>query len=129
MTHNDEEISAERLFDLLTSLSKFIEIKIRMYALGGTALTLLHIKKSTLDIDLNIGTKKEYDYLLKIFQEVGFERKGPLRWLSQEGLVFDLFYGAHILGTSLLPDCLELATPIASFGNVELHTLALEDIL
>lgn len=129
MRHNKEEIDADRLYNLLRSISKFIDIKIRLYALGGTALTILNIKKSTLDIDINIDTKKEYDYLLKTFEEIGFERKGSLRWISQEGLAFDVFYGSNILGTNLLSDCLEKSKFIKSFGTIELFTLHPYDII
>ena len=47
MTHNKEEINAKILYELLGSISGFIEKEINMYALGGTALTILGIKQST----------------------------------------------------------------------------------
>jgi hypothetical protein len=100
-----------------------------MYALGGTALTILHIKRSTLDIDINIDSNAEYTYICKIFEQIGFEKTGGIRWLTQEGLAFDLFYGSNILGTTLLPDCLGEAKFIQSFGNIELYTLSLYDII
>ena len=128
-THNQEEINSDRLFKLLQSISKFVDIKIRMYALGGTALTLLNIKKSTLDVDINIATKKEYDYTLKTFDNIGFKRIGTMRWISQEGLAFDIFHGSNIMGTDLLPDCLTKSKFIRSFGNIELYTLHLLDII
>lgn len=129
MPYNHEEINVERLFRLLESISTFIGTKINIYALGGTALTILSIKKSTLDIDINIDTKKEYLYLQKIFEEVGFEKRGIYRWITQEGLAFDIFHGSNILGTELLSDCLEKSTFIKSFGNIDLYTLSLEDII
>lgn len=60
---------------------------------------------------------------------MGFEKTGTYRWISQEGLTFDLFWGSNILGTSLLPDCLSQAKYINSFGNAELYTLSLYDII
>ncbi|MEK6961341.1 MAG: DUF6036 family nucleotidyltransferase [Nanoarchaeota archaeon] len=129
MPHNKEEIDAARLYELLRSISKYIEKKVRMYALGGTALTILGIKKSTLDIDINIDSEKEYTYICDVFERIGFERKGTYRWFTQEGLVFDLFFGSNILGTELLPDCLEKARLIDSFGKIELYTLSLYDVI
>jgi len=129
MTHNKEEINANRLFELLQSISKYVEIKIKIYALGGTALTLLNIKKSTLDVDINIETNREYEYLSKLFEEIGFEKSEGIRWTTQEGLAFDLFHGSNIHGTMLLPDCLSLSKFIKFFGNIELYTLPLEDII
>ena len=128
MTHNDKEIDAEELFELINSISKFVEIKINFYALGGTALTILNIKKSTRDIDINIESRKEYNYICKIFEELDFQRQG-IRWLSQEGLAFDMFYGSNIMGTELLENSISKSRFIKSFGKIKLHTLPLEDII
>jgi hypothetical protein len=128
MTHNEKEINVEELFELIESISKFIEKEIKMYALGGTALTILNIKRSTRDVDLNIESNSEYQYICKIFDDLGFERKG-IRWISQEGLAFDMFHGSNILGTELLQDCIGKSKFIKSFGNIELYTLPLEDII
>ena len=128
MAHNEKEINAEELFELIGSISKFIEKEVKMYALGGTALTILNIKKSTMDVDINIESNGEYQYICKIFDDLGFEKKG-IRWISQEGLAFDMFCGSNILGTELLPDCIAKSKFIKSFGNIQLHTLPLEDII
>ena len=128
MNYNEKEINAEELFELIRSISKFIEKEIKMYALGGTALTILNIKKSTMDVDINIESNDEYHYICKIFENLGFERNG-IRWISQEGLAFDLFYGSNILGTELLPNCIEKSKFIKSFDNIKLYTLPLEDII
>ena len=129
MATNKKETNANELFELLNSISKFIEKKIKMYALGGTALTILGIKLSTLDIDINIDSHKDYKYICEIFEKIGFERIGTIRWQTQEGLFFDLFMGSNILGTELLPDFLKKSKFIKSFGNIELYTLSLEDII
>ena len=99
-----------------------------MYALGGTALTILNNKKSTLDVDLNIESHSEYEYICKIFENIGFEKKG-IKWISQEGLAFDMFYGSNILGTELLPDAISKSKFIKSFGNIKIYTLPLGDII
>ncbi len=128
MTHNEQEINAEELFELIGSISKFIEKEIKMYALGGTALTILNIKKSTRDIDINIESNSEYQYICNIFEELGFEKNG-IRWISQEGLAFDMFHGSNIMGTELLSDCIDKSKFIKSFDNIKLYTLPLEDII
>ncbi|MEK6886524.1 MAG: DUF6036 family nucleotidyltransferase [Nanoarchaeota archaeon] len=129
MSHNDRDIDAGELFELLTSISKYVEQELHLYALGGTALTILKIKPSTLDVDINIDNEKEYDYLCKIFGEIGFERKAPYRWFTQEGLAFDLFHGSNILGTQLLHDCLTKSRFVQSFGKIKLYTLSPYDII
>jgi hypothetical protein len=129
MAHNKKEINADGLFELLESISGFIERKINMYALGGTALTILGIKQSTLDIDINIDSKSEYKHITKVFEQIGFKKTGTYRWLTQEGLAFDLFFGSNILGTDLLSDCLEKSKFIKSFRMVRLYTLSLYDVI
>ena len=129
MSYNHKETSTIELFELLESLSPYIEEKVQMYALGGTALTILGLKPSTLDIDINIHAEKQYKFLCKIFEQIGFKRTGSIRWITQEGLAFDLFYGSNILGTELLPDCLKIAKFVKSFKNIELYTLSLYDII
>ncbi len=129
MVHNRKEANAKDLFELLESISSYIQGKIQMYALGGTALTILGIKPSTLDIDINIHSEKQYKSLCEIFERIGFKRTGSIRWITHEGLAFDLFYGSNILGTELLPDCLKLAKFAKSLGNIELYTLSPYDIV
>lgn len=129
MAENKKETNAEDLFELLSSISKYVKKKIKMYAMGGTALTILSIKPSTLDIDIDIYPDKDYQYICKIFEQIGFKRKGTIRWQTQEGLFFDLFTGSNILGTELLPDFLSKSRFIKTFGNIELYTLSLEDII
>jgi len=129
MPHNIKETNTLELFELFESLSKYIEENIRMYALGGTDLTIFGIKPSTRDIDINIPKHKEYFYLCKIFEQIGFKKMGTIRWLTQEGLAFDLFTGSNFLGTQLLPDCLEKAKFVKAFGKIELYTICLEDII
>lgn len=126
---NKQEINTKRLYELLESIEKFIERKVKLYALGGTALTILKIKPSTIDIDVNIHSKAEYEYICKVFEQIGFEEKSSIRWITQEGLAFDLFHGSNILGTDLLDDALKKSKFIKSFGNIELFTLSLEDII
>jgi hypothetical protein len=128
MTHNEREIGANELFDFLQSISKYFEREINIYALGGTALTILGIKKSTKDIDINIDSYKEYKYVCNVFEQLGFEQKG-IRWITQEALAFDIFHGSNILGTDLLSDCISKSKFIESFGNINLYTLFLDDII
>ena len=129
MAKNTKETKAKELYELLESISKYIERKINMYSLGGTALTILGIKPSTLDIDIDIESQKDYKYICEIFERIGFKKIGSIRWQAQEGLFFDLFRGSNILGTDLLRDYTNKSKFIKSFGNIELYTLSLYDII
>ncbi len=125
---NNNEISVKELFELIKSISKYVEREVKFYALGGTALTILNLKKSTKDVDINIETENDYRYICKIFDELGFERNG-IRWITQEGLAFDMFHSSNIMGTGLRPDCISKSKFIDSFGNIKLYTLSLDDII
>ena len=127
--YNKNTTNAKDLFDLLEPISKFFGKKIKMYALGGTALTILNIKPSTLDIDINIHSEKDYKYICKIFEQINFKKIGSIRWLTQEGLAFDLFHSSNIMGTQLLDDCLKKSKLIKEFDNIELYSLSLYDII
>ena len=129
MAQNKKETNANELFELLESISKYLERKIKMYALGGTALTILEIKPSTLDVDIDIESQKDYKYICEIFERIGFKRIGDIRWQTQEGLFFDLFMGSNILGTELLIDYIGKSQFIKSFGYIELYTFSLYDII
>ncbi len=128
MAHNKRELGAEELFEFIKSITKYVNKEIKIYALGGTALTILNIKNSTLDIDVNIESEKEYKYICKIFDDLGFQRKGR-RWYTQEGLAFDMFHGSHILGTELLPEAITEAELIKEIGKIKLYVIPLEDII
>ncbi|MBI3033776.1 hypothetical protein HYY72_01315 [Candidatus Woesearchaeota archaeon] len=125
---NIKETNASELFDLLDSISKYFERKVKMYALGGTALTILGIKPSTVDIDINADVK-DHTYIFQIFEQIGFKKLGGIRWQTQEGLSFDLFSDCNIMGTHLLDDALTKSKFIKSFGNIELYTFSFNDII
>ncbi|MBI5388746.1 hypothetical protein HZB01_00020 [Candidatus Woesearchaeota archaeon] len=126
---NTKETNADALYAFLESIGKFFEQKIKFYALGGTALTILGIKPSTLDLDFNIHSEKEYQHAILIFTDIGFRKIGDYKWITQEGFALDIFHGSYILGTQLLPDALAKSKPIRKFGNIELFVLSLEDII
>ena len=77
----------------------------------------------------DIESEKEYKYVCNLFEKIGFERRGDIRWITQEGLAFDLFHSSSILGTDLLDDCLKKSRYIKSFGNIEVYTLSLYDVI
>lgn len=129
MPHNKSEINADELYELVESIQKYCDKNIKLYALGGTALTILGLKKSTLDVDINIATQAEYNYIIKLFEQIGFKKIGPIRWLTQEGLAFDLFHGEYILGTQLLDDALSRAKLAKEFEKMTIYTLDTYDII
>lgn len=129
MTHNKNEVHTEELVEFLRNISQFVEKPISLYVLGGTALTILKIKKSTLDIDINVQNETEFKYIINIFEKIGFNKLSPFRWQSQEGFIFDIFHSQQILGTHLLSDALQISKLFQKIGTISLFTLNLKDII
>jgi len=103
-------INANELFSTLEAWDVFIEgrEKIHLIACGGTALTLLGYKPSTVDVDFVIPVEKEYKRLTAFLAHAGYERQSGHRWQRPgEVVLFDLFAGNYVYTTGLLDSPLE----------------------
>jgi len=100
---DEYRIDKDNLLDSLAGWNKFLKRRVHLIACGGTALTLLGVKESTKDIDFMVPKLDEYEYLIKILKDLGYEsttgsgfrRKGEL-------FVYDFFRGNTIHTTELL---------------------------
>jgi hypothetical protein len=98
----------ETLLDELGQWNRFIKRKVHLIACGGTALTLLGIKPSTKDVDFIVPVEAEYEYLIRILRDLGYEQKTGSGWQKKGGMfIFDLFKGKRIHTTELLASPLE----------------------
>ena len=91
--------------DLLDNLGRwndFLRKKIHLIACGGTALTLLGIKDTTKDIDFIVPIESEYDYLIKVLQDLGYKPVTGAGWSRGDNRIFDLFIGKKVSTTDLL---------------------------
>ena len=101
-------LNKENLLELLSLWNKFFKRKVRLIACGGTALTLQDIKSSTKDVDFLIPEENEYKYLIKIIQQLGYQRITGSGWQKPgEVYIFDLFPGRRIHTTELLESPLQ----------------------
>lgn len=88
--------------------NRFLKRKVHLIACGGTAMTLLGVKPSTKDVDFMTPNVKEYDYLMKQLQALGYKPSTGSGWQREnEIFVFDIFSGNHIHTTELLNSPLE----------------------
>lgn len=111
------EIKAGRLIEFLREVDKELEKEIRLNAVGGTAMTLLGLKTSTLDIDFDMTPedKKELERVLDIIPH---------------GFKVDRFTGGYIFSQQLPDDYLKNLQPIdEKFGKIRLFALAPVDIV
>lgn len=106
-----------KLLDFLDEIDKELKRKIVVVAVGGTAMTLLNIKPSTIDVDFTIPS--EY------YGELEMAKK-----IVQPGFRVDLFPDGAVFVTMLPDDYLERSKPIKTkLKNIDLRALHPVDIV
>lgn len=104
------------LFDLLEVLDEDLAKKITLVAVGGTAMTLLDLKTSTIDIDFTIPScdQEEFEKALKS---------------NPSGYKIDRWYDGYVFCQYLPDDYLEKSVKIKEFSNISLRALQPVDII
>ena len=104
------------LFDFLEVLDDELRKKITLIAAGGTAMTLLNLKASTIDIDFTISSedRQEFDRAKNILQS---------------GFKIDIWNDGWIFCTALPDDYLDISKDIKQFNNISLKALNPIDII
>ena len=106
-----------KLLDFLGEIDKELSCKIALVAVGGTAMTLVGAKPSTIDIDFTTPSEN-YDE---------FERA---KKIVQSGFRVDVFRDGAVFVTVLPNDYLEKSKPIATnLKNIDLRALDPVDII
>jgi len=112
-----EDIPKEPLLSLIKEIDAHLERKIDLYAVGGTAMTLLDLKASTKDIDFNL---KPSDYK---------EFKNALA-KTIHGYRIDIYSDGLIFTQQLPQDYEDKAIPIKSnFNKINLYSIHPVDIV
>ena len=107
---NNYRITSNELINTLLAWDEVIpgREKIHLIACGGTALTLLGYKPSTVDVDFLIPAESEYKRLITFFKNAGYDPVGGYRWRRKDEILsFDLFFGKAVFTTNLLDSPLE----------------------
>lgn len=107
-------IDKKDLLDWLVKKSKLLPQKITLIAVGGTAMTLLSLKASTIDIDFCCISREEKN----IFEK------------TLDGMFkIDLFVGGYIFSEQLPTDYVEIAKEILLLPKLTLKALHPIDII
>jgi len=119
------------LLDTLGRWNDFLRKKIHLIACGGTALTLLGIKDTTKDMDFIIPIESEYDYLIKVLQDLGYKPVTGAGWSRGDNRIFDLFRGEKVHTTDLLESPLKESNHLLlkEFSYLYLGVLNYYDII
>src|SRR4030067_386249 len=105
-----------QLLDFLRMVEKELSRQITLVAVGGTALTLLDLKPSTIDIDFTGPGEDVTDF------------KEALRNISH-GFKIDLYNDGVVFSQILPEDYLEKSIRIRQTGRIELRSLQPLDIV
>ena len=106
-----------KLLGFLGEIDKELSRKIAVVAVGGTAMTLVNAKPSTIDIDFTIPGE-DYDEFERAMKVV------------QPGFRVDVFRDGAVFVTVLPGDYLEKSKPIATnLKNIDLRALDPVDII
>lgn len=107
----------KRLLDFLGEIDKELDRRIVVVAVGGTAMTLLKARSSTIDVDFTIPTE--------FYDE--FERA---KNIVNPGFRVDLFHGGMVFVTALPEDYLEKSRVVKTrLRNIQLRALDPADIV
>jgi hypothetical protein len=104
------------LFDFLSILNEDLTKKITLVAAGGTAMTLLDLKPSTIDIDLTIPGCDRVDF------EQALKSNPP-------GYRIDRWTDGCVFCQTLPKDYLEKSIKIKEFSHISLRALQPVDII
>lgn len=63
-----------QLLEIMGEWNRFFRRSVHLIACGGTAMTLLGVKPSTKDVDFMAPNIKEYNYLVKNLQALGYRQ-------------------------------------------------------
>jgi len=109
-------LDKSELFTFLEELNKELGRKITLIAVGGTAMTLLDLKPSTIDIDFTIPSSDFPEYKRA-------EKNVP------HGYKIDMFLDGCIFSQNLPDDYLANSTEIANLERISLRALHPVDIV
>jgi hypothetical protein len=109
-------LDPRELFEFLEEVERSLETPIELVAVGGTALTLLGVKPSTIDVDFT-GPKKSISAFRTALA------------ITPHGFKVDLWTDGQVFSQFLPGDYLRKSRPIKRIGTISLRALSPVDIV
>ncbi len=106
-------ITKDDLLSWLRKVDKKLKRKMIVIAVGGTAMTLLGLKSSTMDIDFCLNS----------------EYRDEFKKALDKKFIVDLFVDGYIFSEQLPLDYLEKSSKLIEMDNIELRILCIEDLI
>ncbi len=111
-------LDSKDLISLLQAIDSELPEKIRLNAVGGTALVLLNLKTATIDVDFDLNSQ-DHQILKTILERL------------QPGYRIDLFTDGFIFAQQLpdgyLKKCVKITT--SQFSKIELYAISPIDVI
>ena len=126
-----QKIDKEGLMKLLEEWNTVFSkenFRIRLIAIGGTALTLLNLKASTRDIDFTLPLGEGVKKFESLFSKLKIKHIA-MRRLKAGNFIIDVYYDDQIFTTTFPDGLVDECTLIHDFGNIKLFALSLYDII
>ncbi len=121
-----------------TKINMVLKEKVNLYMLGGGAMSFQKLKDATKDVDAVLADKKAFNLLFDALHNCGYKAivvKGPYERMNPSGVLenpdgfrFDIFVKQVCNGLLLSKGMIKRSTKIISFDNVDLFTVAPEDV-
>lgn len=128
----------EELNGWLVKVGSQVEKPIKIYMIGGGALSFRELKESTKDIDLIVTSKEDFDVLDKAIQKAGFELKTDLEeefyltalavYMGEGDSRIDVFLKQVGKMLTITKGMIQRATPYQSYGKLDAYLISSEDI-
>ncbi len=121
--------SRGEIFSLLENIGATLNQRIKVYVLGGAALTLRDIKSSTVDIDITVEDQGSYEALISALERLGFVHESGLRFRN---IVTDEYVDVDVgkfIRLPLYPEFKQDAQLLGVFGNMEVMLFSNESVI
>ncbi len=128
------------IIELLEKIGAILPVRVKIYMIGGGALSLKGLKEATKDVDLVLLDKKALHQIKDSFEKIGYEiDKGLFKeqfykdavfvFLDKSGSRIDILVDVVCGMLRLTEDMQKRAAKYGSFGNLDLYLVSNEDIL
>lgn len=131
-------INIQEQESILLAIGDMLSKKIKVYAVGGTAMMLRGIKNSTLDIDIIFNNKKHRARFIEVLKKLGAKefdatlayglRNNSPIMLEFRDCRFDLFTDM-VISSNFSDKMKERAKQIHEFGNLIINVADIHDII
>jgi len=114
--------------DAIIEFDKYLTRRMKIIAIGGTALTLLGKKASTKDIDFCFISEADKTAFTRIAERLGYTPEPPSKLIGH-GLGVDIYSNGYIFCVQLQPDYAERSVKIMELQKIELFSLNPIDLI